>query len=159
MVKEFLKIGRRKKMMKIKRPSKTTNFLDIALVVSKRSSCLKRHYGCIIVKDDRIVSTGYNGSARGAINCCDAGKCNRENVERYTGYENCPAVHAEQNAIISANPNDLIGATVYLACETFSDGTAGEDKNPEPCPICLNMLKNAKVGKIINRGGVVYVCD
>lgn len=148
------------------RISKEEYYLDIALAVSKRSTCLKRHYGCVIVKDDIIIATGYNGSVRDEENCCDRGTCKRLDAERYTGYENCDSVHAEQNALIAASRDRLIGATVYLACEertTIEDFKGlkydvwSEDYNPIPCPICMRMLKNAGVARIINRKGDVYV--
>lgn len=146
------------------RPSKDEYYLNIALAVSKRSTCLKRHYGCVIVKDDTIIATGYNGSPRGMENCCDRGSCKRANAERYTGYETCDSVHAEQNALITASRERLIGATVYLACEGYVDfpdidkfGLWLEDKNPVPCGICAKMLKNADVARVVNRGGNIYV--
>lgn len=148
------------------RISKDEYYLGIALAVSKRSTCLKRHYGCVIVNDDIIIATGYNGSPRGEKNCCDIGKCKRENAERYSDYTNCNAVHAEQNAIIAAQRKNMIGGTVYLACEEVrtvevlkAEGDKAvwiEDKNPIPCNICLNMLKNAGIARIVNRQGVVY---
>lgn len=152
------------------RISKDEYYLGIALAVSKRSTCLKRHYGCVIVNDDIIIATGYNGSPRGEKNCCDIGKCKRENAERYSDYTNCNAVHAEQNAIIAAQRKNMIGGTVYLACEEVREIEAlkvvgdkdtyeivwVEDKNPIPCNICLNMLKNAGIVRIVNRQGVVY---
>lgn len=145
----------------MERITKDEYYLNIALAVSKRSTCLKRHYGCVIVKDDVIIATGYNGSPRGETNCCDTGFCFRENCERYTGYENCVAVHAEQNALTAASKNDLIGATVYLACEfvhwlqieDFYDWDLREDENPVPCNICAKMLKNARVARVVNRSG------
>ena len=79
----------------MKRPSKDEYYLDIALSVLKRSTCLKRHYGCVIVKNDIIISTGYNGSPRREENCCDVGLCKRADSKRYTGYESCVSVHAE----------------------------------------------------------------
>lgn len=147
----------------MKRISKDEYYLDIALAVSKRSTCLKRHYGCVIVNDDIIIATGYNGSVRGEENCCDRGTCKRAGEMRYTGYENCDSVHAEQNALTAASSDRLIGATVYLACEEYIEFNYSfrpdwkEDKNPVPCPICMRMLKNAGVAKIINRTGDIYV--
>lgn len=142
------------------RPDKDTYYLDIALAVSKRSPCLKRHYGCVIVKDNIIIATGYNGTPRGEVNCCDIGECKRNDAERYSGYEKCNAVHAEQNALIAASRDRLIGSTVYLACEEAEDIFGDkidvawvEDKNPLPCNICSNMLKNAGVIRVVNRGG------
>lgn len=149
------------------RPDKDTYYLDIALAVSKRSTCLKRHYGCVIVNNDVIIATGYNGSPRGDENCCDRGTCKRVDAERYSGYEKCDSVHAEQNALTAANGMWLIGAYVYLACEEFKlDEERSaiwdedvydfcEDRNPVPCPLCMRMLKNAGVSKIINRRGEV----
>lgn len=149
------------------RITKDEYYLGIALAVSKRSTCLKRHYGCVIVNNDMIISTGYNGSPRGDENCCDRGTCKRADAKRYTSYENCDSVHAEQNALIAASRDRLIGATVYLACEQYgldrqrSDMWEEdvydfyEDINPEPCPICLRMLKNAGVSKIINKRGEI----
>ena len=149
----------------MKRPNKDQYYLDIALAVSKRSTCLRRHYGCVIVKDDVIVATGYNGSPRGCDNCCDIGKCNREDSERYKGYENCPAVHAEQNALLSVDRAHSQGATLYLACEefdyyTYPDGSYelkwSEDKYPQPCNICKRMIQNAGIDKVINRSGISW---
>lgn len=151
------------------RISKDEYYIGIALAVSKRSTCLKRHYGCVIVKDDIIVATGYNGSPRGEENCCDRGTCKRANAERYSGYENCDSVHAEQNALIATSMERLIGSTVYIACEEYGYNQEKsdlwdeeiidfhEDDNPVPCGICMRMLKNAGVARIVNRRGDVYV--
>jgi dCMP deaminase len=154
--------------MNSKRIGKNDYYLGIALAVSKRSTCLKRHYGCVIVKDDIIIATGYNGSPRGEENCCDRGSCKRHDAMRYSNYEKCDSVHAEQNALIAASRDRLIDSTVYLVCEEpkVNEMTAyereitwHEDENPIPCGMCMKMLKNAGVKKIINRKGAVYVCD
>ena len=149
------------------RISKDEYYLGIALAVSKRSTCLKRHYGCVIVKDDIIIATGYNGSVRGEENCCDKGTCKRANAKRYSNYENCDSVHAEQNALIATSRERLIDSTAYLACEEYGydkeksdlwdEEIVGfyEDKNPVPCGICSHMLKNAGVIRIVNRRGEV----
>lgn len=148
------------------RPDKDTYYLDIALAVSKRSTCNRRHYGCVIVKDDVIVATGYNGSPRGEFNCCDAPLyCTRATCERYEGYEHCPAVHAEQNALLAVDRMHSQGATLYLACEGLrSDYVKGnnyviedwlEDDNPKPCSLCARMIKNAGITKVVNRRGEV----
>ncbi len=150
-------------MAEFVRPNKDEYYLDIALAVSKRSTCLRRHYGCVIVKDDIIIATGYNGSPRGETNCCDTGLCGRKDAERYTGYERCTSVHAEQNALIAASRDRLQGATLYLACEEYKlneEKSAlweeeiwdfNEDMDPKPCDICMRMIKNAGIKRIINR--------
>lgn len=144
-------------MMRI---SKNEYYLDIALAVSKRSTCLKRHYGCVIVKDDEIIATGYNGSPRGEQNCCDKGICPRMDIPHNSGnYSDCPSVHAEQNAMLSASRKDLIGATLYLAGEEFISNDKWdywqEVEDATPCPICMRMIKNAGIIRIINRSGEV----
>ena len=98
------------------RISKNDYYLGIALAVSKRSTCLKRHYGAVIVKNDEIVATGYNGAARNEQNCCDVHtECPRKNAKHNSGdYSDCPAVHAEQNALLSVSRDKAIGAILYL---------------------------------------------
>lgn len=98
------------------RKSKENYYLDIADAVLQRSTCLRRMYGAIIVRNDEIISTGYNGAPRGRINCTDAGRCARVEMKIPSGerYELCRSVHAEANAIISASRRDMIGSTLYL---------------------------------------------
>lgn len=142
------------------RPSKDEYYLNIALAVSKRSTCLRRHYGCVIVKDDVIVATGYNGSPRGCDNCCDIGKCQREDSVRYEGYDKCPAVHAEQNALLSVDRAHSQGATLYLACEEYHESTPHwwvVDNNPMPCNLCQRMIQNAGIKRVVNRRGDIWV--
>lgn len=124
------------------RPSKNEYYTGIAEAVSKRSTCTRRQYGAVIVKDDQIVSTGYNGSARGAVNCCDVGKCKRAEMDVKPGerYELCEAVHAEQNAIINAGRGKTIGATLYL----FGSEN-GKPIKAEPCLMCRRMIVNAGI--------------
>ena len=100
----------------MERVSKRNYYLDIAQTVLERATCLRRVYGAIIVKNDEIISTGYNGSPRGRKNCVDLGYCTREQlkVPRGERYELCRSVHAEANAIISAQRRDMVGATIYL---------------------------------------------
>lgn len=129
------------------RLTKDKYYLGIAQAVSKRSTCLRRQYGAVIVKDDEIISTGYNGSPRGCENCCDTGNCKRKNAEHNDGnYAECPAVHAEMNAIISASRKDMIGATLYLA--GYENGQKIE--NAVPCPICDRLIKNAGIERVIS---------
>lgn len=131
------------------RISKDEYYLSIAAAVAKRSTCLRRQYGAVIIKNDEIISTGYNGAARGEPNCCDSGECWREahNIPHGEQYEKCVAVHAEQNAIISAARRDMIGSTLYLA----GFDSSGELARPEPCTICSRLIKNAGIKGIIVR--------
>lgn len=131
------------------RPDKDTYYLLIAQRVATRSTCMRRQYGAVIVKDDRIISTGYNGGPRGHENCCDIGECYREahNIPHGEQYEKCVAVHAEANAIINGNPSDMIGATLYLA--GFENGTPMEA--PAPCAMCQRMITNAQIGYVVTR--------
>lgn len=130
------------------RISKDNYYLGIARAVSMRSTCLRRQYGAIIVKNDRIVSTGYNGAAIGEPNCCDIGQCWREtnNIPHGERYEECVAVHAEANAIIQASAEELEGATLYLY--GIEDGSSVF--RAEPCKMCARMIKNAKIAKVIS---------
>ena len=136
------------------RPSKEEYYLGIALAVSKRSTCLKRHYGCVIVKDDVIIATGYNGSPRGCENCCDVGVCKRLNKPHNSGdYSDCHSVHAEQNAMLSTSRSKTIDATLYLAGEE-ADGS--EIYDAEPCPICSKMIMNSGISRIVTKGVRVW---
>ena len=136
-------------MGKIIRPSKKEYYLNIAKAVSMRSTCLRMHYGAIIVKNDEIIATGYNGSPRGEVNCCDTGRCYRmeNNIPHGEKYESCCSVHAEQNAIISASRRDLIGATLYLY---GYDVVKDEEVKAMPCLICARFIKNAGIEKVVN---------
>ena len=114
------------------RISKENYYLDIAEIVLERATCLRRVYGAIIVKNDEIIATGYNGAPRGRANCVDMGYCSREalRVPRGERYELCRSVHAEANAIISAVRRDMVGGTLHLAGkdpvtgEILSDATS-----------------------------------
>lgn len=128
--------------------------MNIALAVAQRSTCNRRKYGAVIVQNDEIIATGYNGSARGEANCCDSGECYRERMEIPHGeqYEKCVAVHAEQNAIISASRGKMLGATMYL------EGTEnGLFVDPEPCLICKRMIKNAGILKVVTHNQTIYI--
>lgn len=133
------------------RPPKNKYYLDIAKEVSKRSTCNRRQYGAVIVKDDEIISTGYNGSARGEPNCIDVGVCYREmnNIPHGQQYEECVAVHAEANAIISAARRDMIGATLYLYGEEN-----GDEIQAKPCKMCRRLIKNAGL-KVYTKEGLL----
>ena len=127
------------------RISKDDYYLGIAQAVAQRSTCLRRQYGAVIVKDDEIISTGYNGAPRHTPNCCDTGVCSRKDHAHNDGnYSDCPAVHAEMNAIISAARRDMIGSTLYLfGLEN------GKTIEAIPCPICARMIKNAGIQAVV----------
>lgn len=131
------------------RPSWEEYYLNVAEDLAARSTCLRRKYGAVIVKDNRITSTGYNGSARGEANCSDAGKCARQelNVPAGERYELCMAVHAEMNAVINGNPIDTKGATIYIA-GVDSSGAAACGK---PCLMCERVIRNAQLARVIYR--------
>ena len=133
-----------------KRIDKFNYYLNIAEVVASRSSCIRRHYGAVLVKDDRIVSTGYNGSPRGYLNCCDIGECNRNinNCAKGEGYSLCSAVHAEQNALLNVSRNDTIGSTIYIV---GIEHNTNEYADPHPCHICKRFIQNAGVHKVVMR--------
>lgn len=132
----------------MERPDKRAYYLGIATKVAARSTCLRRQYGAVIVKDDEIIATGYNGAPRGEPNCCDTGECWREahNIPHGEQYEKCVAVHAEMNAIISAARRDMIGSTIYLV--GMQDG---HYVDAEPCEICRRLIKNAGIKAICVR--------
>lgn len=134
-----------------KRMTKKEYYIGIAKAVAKRSTCLKRHYGCIIVKNDEVIATGYNGSPRGEENCCDRGTCDRLNKPHNSGdYSDCCSVHAEQNAMLSASRKDMLGAVMYLYGEEENPfGNYSSILNPHPCPICHRMLKNSGIKKVV----------
>ena len=130
------------------RPDWNEYFLDIAKAVGRRATCLRRRYGAIIVKDNIIISAGYNGAPRGEANCIDTGICERERLKVPKGerYELCVAVHAEQNAIINADPAKMEGATIYIAGINAADNSIASG---EPCKLCRRMIKNAKIAKVV----------
>ena len=101
----------------MERRDKVNYYLDLADVVSKRGTCLRRLYGAVIVKDDEVIATGYVGAPRGRKNCSDLGVCIRQkmNIPRGERYELCRSVHAEANAIISAERGRMIGSSIYLS--------------------------------------------
>lgn len=138
------------------RIEKNIYYLNIATSVSERSTCIRRNYGAVIVKDDIIVATGYNGSARGEVNCCDTGECYREQhgIPHGERYELCKAVHAEMNAIIQAGYEKTKGATLYLAgCDIAKDENGDATfiplNKPRPCKMCWRAIKNAGILKVV----------
>ena len=134
----------------MERVSKHNYYLDIAQTVAERSTCLRKKYGAIIVKDDVIIATGYNGSPRGRKNCTDLNFCYRDklNIPRGERYEMCRSVHAEQNAIIAAPREQMLGATLYMACVSpegeLISGTSS-------CMMCKRVILNAGIDYVVVR--------
>ena len=128
-------------------------YLNIAKAVSLRSSCLIRQYGAVVVNNSEIVATGYNGSPRGHANCCDLGFCRRHSTEVHAhndgDYDSCESVHAEMNALLSAARKDTIGSTLYLYGSENGHPIVG----PKPCPICMRLIKNAGVYRVVTNAG------
>lgn len=135
----------------MERIDKTNYYLDIAQTVLERSTCRRRHYGAIIVRNDEIIATGYNGAPRGRINCDELGYCVREQLAIPSGerYELCRSVHAEANAIISASRRECIGATLYLCGRDASTGALLRDTTS--CSMCRRNIINAGIEKVIIR--------
>lgn len=121
-----------------KRPSWDDYFMEITRTVSKRSTCLRRKVGAVLVKDLRIIATGYNGAPAGIKHCLETG-CLREELKIPSGerHELCRALHAEQNVIIQAARHGVSVANSTLYCTNM------------PCIICTKMLINAGIKEII----------
>lgn len=130
------------------RPNKNNYYLKIASVVLERGTCLRRNYGAVIVKDDQIVGTGYTGSPRGSVNCCDTGKCKRETLSIPSGerYELCESIHAELNAIIHAGRERCKDATIYVVGK---DMKTGELISTPPCLMCQRAIVNAGIQFVV----------
>lgn len=137
----------------MQRPTIDKYYLEIAKSVSLRSTCIRKHYGAVIVNNGEIISTGYNNPPRGEPHCFTCTKC--KNGKDASTYIDCPAVHAEMNAIISASRKEMLGGTLYLA---GYDITGDEPVECEawPCEICLRLIKNAGIDCIINNRGIIY---
>ncbi len=141
------------------RPGWDEYFINIARAVALRATCLRRRYGAVITKDRVIVSTGFNGAARGVKDCLEAGNCTRQILKIPHGqrYELCHSVHAEANAIIRASLEELTGATIYI-----SGVDCGEqlECSSEPCMMCKRMILNAGIASVVysdGSGGLVKV--
>lgn len=135
----------------MERISKENYYLDIAETVLERATCLRRIYGAIIVTNDEIISTGYNGAPRGRANCVDMGFCSREalQVPRGQRYELCRSIHAEANAIISASRRDMAGGTLYLVGRDAQTGELLGDATS--CAMCRRMVINAGLARVVIR--------
>ena len=134
-------------MEKVKRPSKDDYYIGIAHAVSMRSTCIRAHAGAVIVLNDRILSTGYSGSCRGDINCCDIGECERMrlNIKPGENYEKCKSVHAEANALLNTS-SPAIGGKMYLYFERFDEQN---HVHGGPCTMCWRMIKNAGIKEFV----------
>ena len=125
-------------MPKHERPAWDEYFIEIAILVSKRSTCLRRHVGALLVKDHRILATGYNGTPSGIKHCADVG-CLREKMNIPSGerHELCRGLHAEQNVLLQASLHgvSLKGSVMYIT--------------NQPCLICAKMIINAGIKKLI----------
>lgn len=133
------------------RVDKENYYLDIAQSVLERSTCLRRKYGAIIVRNDEILSTGYNGAPRGRKNCVDLGRCTREELQVPSGqrYELCRSVHAEANAIISAEREKMIGSALYLSGREVETGDYV--RNSSSCSMCKRLIINAGIETVYIR--------
>ncbi|WP_288175741.1 deoxycytidylate deaminase [Sporofaciens musculi] len=135
----------------MERRDKTNYYLDLAEMVSQRCTCLRRHYGAVIVKNDEVISTGYVGAPRGRKNCTDIGECIRKKmgVPRGERYELCRSVHAEANAIISASRDKMLGSSMYLI--GIEVDTGEYIKNANSCSMCKRLIINAGIKKVYIR--------
>lgn len=142
---------REKGVSNVTRRDKSNYYLDLAEMVSQRGTCLRRHYGAVIVKDDEVVSTGYVGAPRGRKNCSDIGTCIRQkmNIPRGERYELCRSVHAEANAIISAPRERMIGSSLYLVGIEVDTGEYIANSNS--CSMCKRLIINAGIDKVYIR--------
>ncbi len=136
----------------LKRVSKMDTYLNVAEIFAYRSTCIKRKYGAVIVKEDVVVSTGYNGSPRGLENCCDLGRCPRIELGMHQGegYGICRAIHAEQNALLNCSREQTMGADLYLAGVNPVDNSVHRAK---PCPLCARLIIQAGIRNVIMREG------
>lgn len=121
-----------------KRPSIDEYFMNIANIVATRSTCLRNHVGAVIVKDKRILTTGYNGAPSGLPHCLDIGCLrNSNNIPSGKNQEICRGVHAEQNAIIQAALHGISISDATLYC------------THQPCSLCTKMLINAHIRRVV----------
>ncbi|MFR3142210.1 MAG: deoxycytidylate deaminase [Lacrimispora saccharolytica] len=134
------------------RLSNIDTYLNCAEVFAYRSTCIKRKYGAVIVKDDVVISTGYNGAPRGFDNCCDLGKCPRieRDMHQGEGYGICRAIHAEANALLNCSRQQTIGADLYLTGVNPKDNSIHRAK---PCPLCARMIIQAGIKNVYLRLG------
>lgn len=135
----------------MERRDKINYYLDLAETVSQRSTCIRRHFGAVIVQNDEVISTGYSGAPRGRKNCADLNYCVRSqlNIPRGERYELCRSVHAEMNAIISASRNQMLGSTLYLVGIECDGGEYV--KEASSCSMCKRTIINSGIEHVIIR--------
>ena len=135
--------------MNQKRINKDQYYINIASDLYQRSTCLRRKFGALIVKNDEIIATGYNGAPRKTLSSLDYGWCWREkhDIPHGKNYELCRSVHAEMNAIIQAPRRDMIGGTMYIVGEN-ADKTNCE---AFPCVVCIRLIINAGIERLVYR--------
>lgn len=136
----------------MKRTDKINYYLNIAKAVADRSTCLRKKIGCVIVKHDEIIATGYNGAPRGRENCIDLGYCTKKKFfpeMRHAGYDACRSVHAEQNAMLSASRKDMIGADLFLV--SYRTETGEYDEGASCCQMCRKLIINAGIENVYIR--------
>lgn len=133
------------------RPDKNNYYLDVAETILSRSTCLRRNFGAVIVKNDQIISCGYTGAPRGRRNCTEIGECKRQklNIPRGERYELCRSVHAEANAIIHASREKMLDSTLYLVGVEFD--TKNYVENTAPCAMCKRLIINSGISEVISR--------
>lgn len=138
-------------MEQLERRDKVNYYLDLAEIVSQRCTCLRRHYGAVIVKNDEVISTGYVGAPRGRDNCSDLGYCLRHKmgIPRGERYELCRSVHAEANAILSAARSETLGSVLYLVGRDAKT----QELLPEAtsCSMCRRHIINAGIQRVVIR--------
>lgn len=136
---------------KVLRPTKAEYYLGIAKAVCLRSPCIRRQFGAIVVREDVVISAGYNGPARGVVNCLEVG-CLKDELDlpHYSGYDYCPGVHAEENCIINAARHgaSVLGGTLYLYGQQFGDSAPIEGK---PCDRCKRAIINAGIKEVVTK--------
>ncbi|HID61098.1 MAG TPA: dCMP deaminase family protein [Hadesarchaea archaeon] len=138
-------------MSKYVRPNKDEYYLEIAKSVCLRSSCIRRQFGAIVVREDAVVATGYNGPARGVVNCMEVGCLKDElRLPHYSGYDYCPGIHSEENCIINAarHGTSVLGGVLYLYGQDFGDGSPIEGK---PCDRCKRAIINAGIKEVVTK--------
>ena len=136
----------------MERVSKVNYYLDIAETVAERSTCLRKSYGCIIVKNDEIIATGYSGAPRGRKNCIDLGYCVKKKLFpeiHHGGYDACRSVHAEQNAMLSASRIKMIDSSLFLV--GIRQDTNEYEEGSSPCQMCRKLIINAGIEKVYAR--------